>query len=155
MTRVQFIVEQLRRSVESEAWHGPSVLEVLDGLDAKAAAAHPVEGLHSIWEVLNHVSAWIEAVNVRLTGRAVELEGERDWPSVTSTGKKDWTLACDTLSHRLRRLIETLETLTDDDLDGPVPNRDHTRAHMLAGLAQHNAYHAGQMALLKRAMPHR
>jgi uncharacterized damage-inducible protein DinB len=156
VTHIQFIIDQLRRSIQGEAWHGPSVEEVVRGMDASTAAAHPVQGVHSIWEVLNHVSAWIEAVNVRLTGGAIELEGERDWPPVAATADdKEWNAARDTLAKRLRRLIETLETLNDEDLDAAVPDRDHNRAHMLAGLIQHNAYHAGQMALLKRAAAHR
>jgi hypothetical protein len=40
------------------------------------------------------------------------------------------------------------------ELNAPVPNRDYDRAHLLHGLAQHHAYHAGQMALLKRALQH-
>ena len=52
-------------------------------------------------------------------------------------------------------LIATLRTLSDADLNGPVPNRDYDRAHLLHGLVQHHAYHAGQMSLLKRALEHR
>jgi hypothetical protein len=51
--------------------------------------------------------------------------------------------------------VGTLGTLGDAGLDGPVPNRDYDRTHLLHGLVQHHAYHAGQMSLLKRALQDR
>ena len=51
LTRLE---EQLRRVFEGEAWHGPAVLEVLAGVSVEAAAAHPIPGSHSIWEIVLH-----------------------------------------------------------------------------------------------------
>src|SRR5580700_1924345 len=46
------IAEQLRRAFEGDAWHGPAVLELIEGLDAATAAAKPLPDVHSIWELL-------------------------------------------------------------------------------------------------------
>ena len=46
--------EQLRRALDGEAWHGPSVLEVLAGVSAEQASSHPIPGSHSIWELVLH-----------------------------------------------------------------------------------------------------
>jgi len=48
--------EQLGRALEGEAWHGPSVLETLEGVSAEQAAAHPIAGAHSIWELVLHTA---------------------------------------------------------------------------------------------------
>jgi uncharacterized damage-inducible protein DinB len=155
MTEMEGIVDQLRRSLEGDSWHGPSVSEILDGVTAAQAAAHPVSGAHSIWELLHHVTAWVRAVHSRVLGSATELEGEADWPPVRDTGERAWTAALEDLRRAQADLIATLGTLHDVDLRGPVPNRDYDRAHLLHGLTQHHAYHAGQMSLLKRAAQHR
>ena len=47
--------EQLRRALQGDAWHGPSVLELLAGLSASQAASHPIAGAHSIWELVLHI----------------------------------------------------------------------------------------------------
>ena len=155
MTGTKGIIDQLHRSVEGDSWQGQSIREILDGVNAREAAAHPVPGGHSIWELVHHVTAWVRAVHSRVLGKITELEGEADWPPVRETGEKAWAHAFEDLRRSLEELITTLESLSDADLNGPVPNRDYDRAHLLHGLAQHNAYHAGQMALLKRALQNR
>lgn len=54
-TDLQRLEEQLERALEGEAWHGPSVLEILEGVTAAQAAAHPIAGAHSIWELVLHL----------------------------------------------------------------------------------------------------
>ena len=146
------IIDDLHRSLEGESWHGPSIREILGGVTAADAAAHPVAGAHSIWELVHHVTAWVRAVHSRVLGRVTEPEGETDWPPVSDTSEKAWSAAYEDLRRAQSDLLATLRTLSDADLDGPVPNRDYDRGHLLRGLTQHHAYHAGQMSLLKRAM---
>ena len=48
MTEVSRILDQLKRAFEGEAWHGPAVLEILNGTTAEQAAARPLDGAHTI-----------------------------------------------------------------------------------------------------------
>ena len=152
MTDVERIVDQLDRSLEGDCWYGPSIREILDGVSASDAASHPVQGGHSIWELVHHVTAWVRAAHERVLGHVCEPEGDADWPPVRDTTDRAWTAAFDTLRQAQADLVRTIETFSGADLDAPVPNREYNRAHMLHGLAEHHAYHAGQMALLKRAL---
>ena len=80
------IADQLRRSFDGDAWHGDSLLEILQGVDAKKAAAHPIAGAHSIWELLLHLSAWDGAVLRRMDSDVlVELNAAENFPAVTET----------------------------------------------------------------------
>ena len=154
MRGMEGIVDQLHRSLEGDSWQGASIREILEGVTAREAAAHPVPGGHSIWELVYHVTAWIGAVHSRVLGQVSELDGEADWPLVRDTTEDAWRVAFEHLRRVQSELIGTLRTLSDVDLNAPVPNRDYDRSHLLHGLAQHHAYHAGQMALLKRALQH-
>ena len=49
---MEILADQIRRAFRGESWHGPSVLEVLAGVSAEDAAAHPIAGAHSIWEIV-------------------------------------------------------------------------------------------------------
>ena len=154
MRGIEGIIDQLHRSVEGDSWQGASIREILEGVNAREAAAHPVRGGHSIWELVYHVTAWERAVHSRVLGKVTELEGEADWPPVRDTTEEAWTDAFEDLRRSQSELIATLKALSDVDLNAPVPNRDYDRAHLLHGLIQHHAYHAGQMSLLKRALKH-
>lgn len=152
MTGIDRIVDQLDRSLEGDSWQGPSIREILRGISASEAASHPIEGVHSIWELVHHVTAWIAAVHQRVLGHVCELEGEADWPPARDTSERAWVAAFEALRRAQADLVATLKSLTDADLDAGVPGREYDRAHLLHGLAQHHAYHAGQMSLLKRAL---
>jgi uncharacterized damage-inducible protein DinB len=145
------IADQLRRAVEGEAWHGPSVMEVLAGVDARTAASRPIAGAHSIWELLNHITAWTRAILRRMDGEAVELEGESDWPPVTNPSGPSWQAAIASFRAAQDELLARLPAVTQQQLSAIVPGRKYNYQFMLDGLVQHHLYHAGQMALLKKA----
>jgi hypothetical protein len=151
MNQIQFITEQVRRSLEADPWHGPALLQVLNGVTAPVAAAHPVRDSHSIWELLLHVIAWTRAVNLRLQGRAVELDGDANFPPVHDASEAAWKAALDDLGRAHDELFASLKGLSDSALTTAVQNRPYDYAFLLHGLPQHHAYHGGQMALLKKA----
>src|ERR1035438_7670305 len=87
------IADQLRRAFYGDAWHGDSLFEILDGVTAAQASARPVKSAHSIWELVLHVAAWDGAVRRRMTGVALELAGETNFPPVTDTSDESWRKA--------------------------------------------------------------
>lgn len=84
MSEVKRIGDQLRRSHEGIAWHGPSLLELLNGVTADQASRRPVPAAHTIWELVLHITACKEVVTRRLTGETVpDLPPEEDFPAVS------------------------------------------------------------------------
>ena len=82
------IADQLRRAFHGIAWHGPALLELLDGVDAETAAAKPLPDVHSIWELLLHVAAWDGAGIRRLAGKKTQLKGEKNFPAISRNRRK-------------------------------------------------------------------
>jgi len=152
MREMEGIVDQLHRALEGDSWQGASIREILENVTATEAAARPIQSGHSIWELVHHVTVWVRVAHSRVLGDVSEPEGEADWPPVRDASERAWTSAFEELRRSQAELIATLRTLRDADLSAPVPNKDYDRAHLLHGLTQHHAYHAGQMALLKRAL---
>ena len=151
MNEIDRIRDQMRRAFEGDAWHGPSLREVLEGVDAERAARRPLSGVHSIWEIVLHVSAWKDALCRRLEGTAIELAGEEDWPPVRAAGKAAWKETLAELDERHRALYGLTAGMSDSRLLDPVPGKDHDVYFMLHGAVQHDIYHAGQIAVLRKA----
>jgi uncharacterized damage-inducible protein DinB len=145
------IADQLKRAFEGDAWHGPAVLEVLEGVNARAAASKPLAGAHSIWELVLHIAAWDGAIRRRMDGQALQLTDEQDFPAVKDTSDSAWREALHTLRIRHAELIEGVLSMPDHRLTSQVPGKDYDFYHMLHGAVQHELYHAGQIALLKKA----
>ena len=153
MSEVKRIAGQLHASLTGPAWHGPSLLEILDGTTADEARRRPVAAAHSMAEIVPHVTAWMSAAERRLAGESVELEGDADWPPVSDDF--DWSGAVQKLRDAAESLGVRIRTLSDSDLD-TIRVRSYGHEYsayvLLHGVVQHNLYHAGQLALLKKAV---
>ena len=145
------IADQLRRAFYGEAWHGPSLMELLDDVDAEMAAAKPLKGVHSIWELLLHIAAWDGAGLVRLAGKVCQLTGPKNFPPVPEPTGAAWRKAVEQAKRTHDQMIETVAGLDDSRLRDRVPGKKYDFCHMLHGIAQHELYHAGQIAILKKS----
>lgn len=145
------IVDQLKRASEGEAWHGPAVMEILEGITAQQAAAHPLKGAHSIWELVLHIATWERAVLRRLQGERAEPSTEEDWPPVAETSDQAWELARKNLKRGNDELRLAISNLPESRLYEPILEGMPSVYGTLHGVIQHDLYHAGQIALLKKA----
>lgn len=153
MREVERIEEQLRRSFEGEAWHGPSVMEALSGLSPEEAAAHPIAGAHSIWELVLHLGGTYRLVLRRLGGDGRQMRGEEDWPQTPAPTEASWKEAVEALRGLNAQLRQAMSRFPGERLDEPlVPEAPYTAYTQLIGLTQHDLYHAGQVVLLRRAL---
>lgn len=153
MREVVRIGSQLKRASEGGAWHGPSLSELLADVSAGQAASRPVAGAHGIWEIVLHVAAWQGFATRALEGEPMPSNPpeEENWPPVVDAGEEAWRDAVENLREVNRRLRAALRGLSDEDLEKIVPGREYTFYFLLHGVAQHGLYHAGQIALLKKA----
>jgi uncharacterized damage-inducible protein DinB len=146
------IADQLYRAFHGEAWHGPAVLELVTDIDAITAAAKPLRRVHSIWELLLHVAAWDNAALVRLSGKKCQLTGDDNFPPVTNPTEAAWRKAVAAATRTHDTLVKTVAGLPESRLSDRVPGKRYNFYHLLHGLAQHELYHAGQMAVLKKGL---
>jgi uncharacterized damage-inducible protein DinB len=145
--------EQLRRALEGEAWHGPSVLESVAGVSAEQAAARPIPGAHSIWELVLHIGGTYGLVLRRLAGDGRQLSPAEDWPSCPEPTEGNWRKAVQEIAQLDQELRQKVRAFPEERLDEPlVPESPYTAYTQFIGVTQHNLYHAGQISLLKRAL---
>jgi len=143
--------EELQRAFQGSAWHGPSVMELLSDVSAAQAAARPLPAAHSIWELVLHIAAWDDAVNRRIVNRkALTLRDAENFPPVTDKSAAAWKKAVVHLKKAHKDLLRTVLSLSDSRLTERVPGKKYNIYFMLHGVAQHELYHAGQIAILKK-----
>ncbi len=144
------IADQLERSFRGGAWHGPSLTEALEGIDGRRARLRPIPGAHTVFELVGHVAFWLGGCLDRLE-KNVDADAHADWQIADDGSEAAWRTALAALESAHRKLHAAVLALPDARLDDPVPGSDPNVRGMLLGLLQHNAYHAGQIALLARA----
>ena len=145
MSEVDRIADQLKRAYEGKAWHGPGLLEVLSGVDEASARQRPIEGAHTIAELVLHVVAWQDEAVRRLDGVGHDLAPKEDWPDT-----EGWVDVLSRLRASTERLLARIERVDPSSLDDVLRDREDTVYRLLHGVVQHNLYHAGQIAILRK-----
>lgn len=152
IAEVDNIVDQLERAFEGDAWHGSSMSEILSDISAELAAVHPLPGVHSIWEIVLHTTAWQRTVRERLQGKPLaSLPDHEDWPQVTDTSCDAWAETVRDLRTEYQLLRDEALLWRDRDLGETTEGQRYTVYEMLHGVVQHGLYHAGQIAILRKA----
>jgi hypothetical protein len=153
------VIAQVDATEAGDPWFGSSRAALVAGLTRADAAAHPVSGAHSIWELVLHMTAWTREVTRRLAGGIPALPADGDWPAVTEMSDAAWERAQEELSEAHAELVAGIRALPPDgwergvgDLREPSLGTGVDVAGMIVGLAQHDACHIGQIALTRRAV---
>jgi uncharacterized damage-inducible protein DinB len=156
MNEIELILEMAKQTFYGRAWHGPSLMEALKGIDKACATERLIEGRHTIWEITDHCSFWMRAVTQALEEeRLPAIESDEDWSTMGRTDE-DWGKAQEQLKKSCDALIDSIKGLAKDQLtktlQGSYNGHPYTITYrrMLHGIAHHNTYHAGQITLLRQ-----
>lgn len=157
MNEIERLVDQLEREHSGEPWHGSPLQQILAGVTHTQAAARPLAGAHSIWELVLHITGWKNEVRHRLSGAVAGEPTEGDWPAVAETTAAAWSAAREQLELSHRLLVSAVRDLPEPKLFEPTndPRNEGiapTYYELLHGIVQHDVYHAGQIAVLKKAL---
>jgi uncharacterized damage-inducible protein DinB len=106
--------------------------------------------VHSIFDIVNHLVFWARIARRTIEGEAypnVDSEASEDWPEPNGS----WDGAIAELGREERALIGAIRDMPEQRLNDLVSDKKgYTFYVLLHGIVQHNLYHAGQIALLKK-----
>jgi len=142
------ILVQLASTYDGNAWHGTPLRKILRGIDNEKAHARPIRNAHTIAELVAHLTSWIEIVTQRARGERAGASAKRNFPDVDGI---PFAAIVDRLDRAHRELLETVRGMSDKQIAATVPGKKYPNEFMLLGVAHHNTYHAGQIALLKKS----
>ena len=128
--------------------------EALAGVTAEQAHARPLRNAHNIWELVHHIAVWENVGRRRLTGdrAAIEISSPEDWPPADDHSDAAWEQAKVALDRGHQALVEAIVNVSESRLDEPTLEGLSTVYVTLHGVIQHDLYHAGQIAMLKKAL---
>jgi hypothetical protein len=153
MNESERLGSQLERALNGGAWHGPSWREALDGVTLKSALHRPIPEAHNIAEIVLHATTWHDVVRRRLEGESPQVSDAEDWPAASFADDAAWGAAVARLFETARSLREAVDHFPEQRLTEWRPGLDDTWFGTIAGELQHVLYHAGQIAILRKANP--
>lgn len=155
---IRLLLAQLGEGFDTKAWHGPNLRGAVRRVDPAVAAFRLAPNRHNIWEHVVHAAYWKYTVRRRILGEArgiFPLKGSnwfvRPDPAVHELDwERAWKADLKLLDETHLTLRAAVEVLSPDELETIPPGSKTTFARLVAGIAMHDVYHAGQIQLLKR-----
>jgi hypothetical protein len=151
------LTHRLKDAWHGSPWYGDPSDKILSGVSAAEASKRVSPGTHTIWEIALHMTAWTETVAARVRGIGSKAPDRGDWPAVPAASDTAWTDTLADLAAARQQLLGDLHAAHEEDLhlhvkqhDAPFGDTGITRAATIVGLVEHDAYHLGQIAMLKR-----
>jgi uncharacterized damage-inducible protein DinB len=148
----QSIIANLENTLTGEPWFGRAVYKLFEEIDESKVFTKSNDKDHSLIELLWHMNTWAEFTLANLENRSPEdlktIEGN-DWRTIDPQ-KHSWKKGMEELKSIHKKIAEILAEKDDSFLKDIVPNRKFNFRFMLNGLIQHNIYHAGQVAYVKK-----
>jgi len=152
---IDHLLGLLAEGCSRAAWHGPNLRGSIRGVTAREAAQRPKVGRHNIWEIVVHAAYWKYAVRRRLLGEkrgSFSLRGSNWFHRPSDRSEKAWRADLALLDEEHQRLREVVLTLKPEDLDHPARGSRTLVRRLIAGIAFHDVYHAGQIQLIKKLL---
>jgi uncharacterized damage-inducible protein DinB len=152
---LQQLLAILDRAYDRQSWHGPNLRGSIRGVSADDAAWRPAKGRHNIWEEVVHAAYWKYAVWRRLTGAgrgSFPFKGSNWFTRPTAGNATDaaWRADIALLAEMHRSMRAAIAGLPRAELRKTPARRKVSNFELIAGIAAHDLYHAGQIQLLKR-----
>lgn len=153
--KIDFMLDLVDRGFDRQAWHGPNLMGALRGVSVEEAVYRPKPHRHNIWELAVHAAYWKYAIRRRITGEkrgSFAYEGSNFFSRPDGRGATEaaWKADLALLKRMHRELRAAVATLRPADLARLSPKKKWTVAQEVAGIANHDIYHAGQIQLLRR-----
>ena len=150
----QSIIKNLENTLNGQPWFGRAVFEILKEVDETKVFTKPYETEHSLIELLYHMITWA-AFTLKQMEKAdkkkIEEIESRDWINIDPS-IHTWRTGLAELKIIHEKIIELLQSKNDDWLKEKVNFRKFNYRFMLNGLIQHNIYHLGQVAYVKKLL---
>jgi len=131
---------------------------VLDNIPPDKVFLKPISSAHNIIELTLHLNAWTEEALSRINGNASAEPIMGDWPLPVDKTEEYWNTVKQKLFTDTNKLIAAIKVFRENKLDEIVDKERNAPLGtgssfegLVTGLIQHNAYHSGQIALLKKS----
>jgi hypothetical protein len=150
MSEIERIAKQIEKTFTGRAWHGPAVEEVLAGVTADIASARPPGSDHTVWQLVDHMAFWQDTVRRWLAGERHRPQDQDSWSAPSEASEAAWQSSLARLRSGNQALLAQVKSLDESRLSERLFEDMPSLYAVLHGVAQHNVYHAGQIAIMKK-----
>ena len=153
---VNHLIEQLFEIQKGKVWIGRSYENILNEIDEHSAFIRPLEDLHSVAEIISHLTLWRnEAILKIRTGKGSKTDDcEENWLTNERLKVKGWAKIKAEYDQSLSELTSLLKKKDDSFLNEEYYDTDfkgtYTYLFLMNGMLHHDIYHLGQLGIINK-----
>jgi len=129
-------------------WLDVNIVDTLKHLSS-TQAAEKTGNLNSIWQIVNHMIEWREVLWKKLNGDTVFVTESNFIEEIDDSSEKEWKQTLKRFEQSQKNIMNFLSKEKNFDYEKVFSN-GHTSYEHLQAILQHDAYHLGQIVLLKK-----
>lgn len=146
------LAHELRSLYNGKLWLDVRFEDSLKNISAEDAASHPIKNGNSIWTILNHIIFWHRAVTGRLKNPdKIFVPDGNDFLPNTDFSEEAWQKTQENFQTSLEELAEEILNFDEKKWEQTCPGKPTNFYENAIGIIEHDAYHLGQIVLLKKA----
>jgi len=150
MSEQERIADQYSRLFNGDSWIDVNIMDTLASLSHKQAAAKPFREANSIWQIVNHLVSWRETVVKRIKGENIPSPEHNFFLPVADTSEAAWEKTITDFETSQQAWLTALKVMTPGEVEQVYTPRNQTNYELIMGILQHDAYHLGQIVILKK-----
>ena len=135
---------------DGDAWIDVTIVGTLKNVNSGQAFSRPIANLNTIWEIINHLISWRETVLKRMNGEIVEEPKNNFFEQIKNNSQEAWSAILKRFEESQQKWLEFLSKFNDQDIGKFYVQSKYTYYDLIHGILQHDAYHLGQVVLLKK-----
>lgn len=151
---IDHTIQQLLEVQNGKLWMGDTFQKKIDSITEEEAFLRPLPTLHSVAELMAHLTAWREDAILKITngkGRLTD-DSEKNWPDNNALKKIGWNKLIQDYQDSLSDLIDLLRDKEDPFLAKQYYDQDfkgqYDYSFVINGMLHHDLYHLGQMGIV-------
>lgn len=148
---IKEISESLKTVYNGQPWYGSNLLDILNTIGSANPNAN-LNGSNTLGQVLEHMIQWKRFTIEKIKGNEsfhIELNSNQDWNKGKVYTQEEFTELIRNFKIACEELIDFINDKEDSFLEN-LAYKKYSYEVLIEGSIQHDIYHAGQLALLKK-----
>lgn len=148
------IIKKLENILSGQPWFGRAVYPIMEEVNEKKVYVKPNGSQHSLIELLYHMITWADFTLKRIEKDKINdlaAAEELDWREILPK-EHTWKKGMAEFKSIHKKIAALLNKKDDTFLEEIVDYRQYNYRFLLNGMIEHNIYHLGQIAYLKKLL---
>ena len=148
------LIDQLQEVQDGKLWMGDTFRKKIDSITEEEAFVRPLPNLHSVAELIAHLTAWKKDLVLKIKNGVGILTADEteNWPSNEELKKGRWEKLIEAYENCQIEIINLLREKEDSFLQEQYQDQDFkdkfNYSFAIDGILHHDLYHLGQIGIV-------